>query len=71
MKVNVEVIRKTIFNFEVDAVLDKYGNIDEDATQAKAFEEYEKAQDNNTLYENFYDEDVEYGEIDIEVENGR
>lgn len=67
MKVNVEVIRKTIFNFEVDAVLDKYGNIDEDSIQAKAFEEYEKAQDNNTLYEHFYDEDVEYGEIDTEI----
>lgn len=63
MKVNVEVIRKTIFNFEVDVVLDKYGNIDEDSTQAKAFEEYEKVQNNDTLYEYFYDEDVEYGDM--------
>ena len=66
MKVNVELIRKTIFNFEVDAVLDKYGNIDEDSTQAKAFEEYEKVQNNDTLYEYFYDEDVEYGDMEVQ-----
>lgn len=64
MEVNIEVVRKTIFNFEIDAVLDKYGNIDENSTQAKAFEEYEKAENDNTLYEHFYDEDVEYGDIE-------
>ena len=64
MKVNVELIRKTTFNFEVEAVLDSNGDIDEEATKDKVYDIYSKATDTNNLYGFFYDEDIEYGDIE-------
>lgn len=66
VKVEVDVIRKTTFEFTVEAVLDSDGDIDVEATKEKAYKEYEKSLNNNTLHNHFYDEDLEY-EIGDEV----
>ena len=67
VKVEVDIIRKTIFEFTVEAVLDSDGDIDIEATKEKAYKEYEKAYNNGTLQEHYSDEDLEY-EIGDEVE---
>ena len=65
MKVNVELIRKETFHFEVEAVLDSNGNIDEEATKEKAYEAYSKAIDKECLRNYFDDVDLEYGDIEV------
>ena len=68
VKVEVDVIRKTTFEFVVDAVLDSDGDIDVEKTKEKAYEAYCKAEEDNTLHNHFGDEDLEY-EIGDEVTN--
>ena len=64
MKVNIEVIRKEIFNFEVEAVLNSDGSIDTELTQEKAYEAYCEAVDKENLRNYFYDVDLYYGDIE-------
>lgn len=66
VKVEVDVIRKTIFEFVVDAVLDSDGDIDIEKTKEKAYEAYCKAEEDNTLHNHFGDEDLAY-EIGDEI----
>lgn len=66
VKVEVDVIRKTIFEFAVEAVLDSDGDIDIEKTKEKAYEAYCKAEEDNTLNNHFGDEDLSY-EIGDEV----
>ena len=68
MKVNIEVIRKEIFNFEVEAVLNSDGSIDEEATKDKAYEVYCEAIDKENLHDYLYDVELQYGDIE-EVKN--
>ena len=68
MKVNVELIRKEIFNFEVEAVLNSDGGIDEEATKDKAYYVYCEAIDKENLHDYLYDVELQYGDIE-EVKN--
>ena len=71
VKVEVDVIRKTTFEFVIDAVLDSDGDIDIEKTKENAYEAYCKAEENNTLHNHFYDEDLEFdiGDEIIDVIN--
>ena len=65
IKVEVDIIRKSIFEFTVDAVLTPDGNIDEDATKLKASDAYDEAFENGSLQDHFSDEDYEFEIGDI------
>lgn len=66
VKVEVDIIRKVIYEFTIDAVLDEYGDIDLEETKVKAAEVYEQALEDGSLAEHYSDEDYEY-EIGDEV----
>lgn len=65
IRVEVDVIRKRVYEFTVDAVLDEYGGIDHNLTSIKAAEEYEKAYESGALEMYYSDEDFEYEIGDI------
>lgn len=60
IKVEVDIIRKSIFEFTVDAVFTPDGDLDEEAVKIKAAEAYEKAEEDGSLYDHFYSDDFEY-----------
>lgn len=60
MQVEVDVIRKTIYEFTVEPVLDEYGKVDKHATSIKVAELYEQALEDGTLQDHYFDEDYDY-----------
>lgn len=53
MKYTVTVMRKTYYDFEVEAR-------DEEAAVEAAYEAYSEAVDNDTINEHYADEDIDY-----------
>ena len=60
MIVEVDMIKKTTYQFNIDAELNEEGYIDEEAVKEQAYKAFEEAEKNNTLAEHYYDEDFEY-----------
>ena len=60
MIVEVNVMKKVIYQFKVDAELNDEGYIDEEAVKEQAYKAFEEAEKDNTLTEHYYDEDFEY-----------
>ena len=65
MKVPVSILKKTLYEFTVEAVIGSTGEIDIEATEEKASEVYEKALNDGTLENHYSDEDYEYEIGDI------
>ena len=65
VKVEIDVVRKILYEFTVETVLDKYGDPDEEETKRRAAELYEQALDNGTLGDHYSDDDYEYNIGDI------
>ena len=59
IKVEVDIIRKVIYEFTIDAVLDEYGDVDIEETKVKAAEAYEQALEDGSLTEHYSDEDYD------------
>lgn len=60
MIVEVDIIKKITYQFNVDAELDEEGYINEEAVKEQAYKAFEEAERENTLTEHYYDEDLEY-----------
>jgi len=69
VKVEVDIVRKVLYEFTVETVLDKYGDPDEEETTKRAAELYEQALDNGTLGDYYADDDYEYHIGDIVVDD--
>ena len=60
MIVEVDMIKKTTYQFNIDAELNEEGYIDEEAVKEQVYKAFEEAEKDNTLAEHYYDEDFEY-----------
>ena len=60
MIVEVDMIKKTTYQFNIDAELNEEGYIDEEAVKEQTYKAFEEAEKDNTLAEHYYDEDFEY-----------
>lgn len=60
MLVEVDVIKKVIYQFNIDAELNDEGYIDEEAVKEQAYKAFEEAEEDNTLAEHYYDEDLDF-----------